>query len=72
MLVDTGLLVAMFNRRDAKHERAVAWMASVDAPLLPASVAVTLSEYGDVCDKRSHHQLERKSYEDDGNCQEIG
>lgn len=33
VLVDTGLLVALFNREDSHHARASAWLASCEAPL---------------------------------------
>jgi predicted nucleic acid-binding protein len=42
VLVDTGLLVALFDRLDAHHNAAAAWMANNHAPLL--TVAPVLSE----------------------------
>lgn len=42
ILVDTGVLVALFDRLDAHHDRVQAWMANSDATLL--TVAPVLSE----------------------------
>jgi uncharacterized protein len=42
VLVDTGVLVALFDRLDAHHEAATAWMRQTDAALL--TVAPVLSE----------------------------
>ncbi len=42
VLVDTGVLVAVFNLLDAHHEAASSWMAANRAPLL--TVAPVLSE----------------------------
>jgi uncharacterized protein len=42
VLVDTGLLVALFNRLDPHHSAAQAWVARTHAPLL--TVASVLSE----------------------------
>ena len=42
MLIDTGVLVALFDRLDAHHDTASRWMARNTAPLL--TVAPVLSE----------------------------
>ena len=42
VLLDTGVLVALFDRLDIHHDAAAAWMASHSAPLL--TVAPVLSE----------------------------
>jgi uncharacterized protein len=42
VLVDTGVLVALFDRLDAHHAAATAWMRQTDAALL--TVAPVLSE----------------------------
>ena len=42
ILVDTGVLVALFDRLDAHHDAAVAWMRNVEAALF--TVAPVLSE----------------------------
>ncbi len=42
VLVDTGVLVALFNRLDPQHAAAAAWMARTSAPLL--TVEPVLSE----------------------------
>ncbi|MGH8796416.1 MAG: type II toxin-antitoxin system VapC family toxin [Caldimonas sp.] len=42
VLVDTGVLVALFDRLDAHHEVAAAWLADTDAIFL--TVAPVLSE----------------------------
>jgi len=42
VLVDTGVLVAVFNRSDPKHTAAAAWLARNRAPLL--TVESVLSE----------------------------
>ncbi len=42
LLVDTGVLVALFDRRDAHHEAVASWAARSDATLL--TVAPVLSE----------------------------
>ena len=42
VLLDTGVLVALFNRLDARHGAVTAWMQSTQAVLL--TVAPVLSE----------------------------
>jgi len=42
VLVDTGVLVALFDRLDVHHGAVAAWMANIDAHLL--TVAPVLSE----------------------------
>ncbi len=41
MLVDTGPLVALFNRDDALHARASAWLASQTGPLHTVEAVLT-------------------------------
>ena len=44
-LVDTGALVAVFNRADRHHAAAAAWLASVRGGLLTTEAVVTETAY---------------------------
>lgn len=44
-LVDTGALVALFNRADRHHTRAAAWFASVRGGLLTTEAVITETAY---------------------------
>jgi uncharacterized protein len=45
LLIDTGVLVALFDRLDAYHEAASAWMAANAAPLLTVTPVVTEASF---------------------------
>jgi predicted nucleic acid-binding protein len=45
VLVDTGLLVALFNRLDSHHATATAWMAQNHAPLLTVEPVLSETAY---------------------------
>ena len=45
MLLDTGFLVALFDRREAQHPAAMAWLAANAAPLLSVGSVLTEAAY---------------------------
>lgn len=45
ILVDTGILVAMFDQLDAHHEAAVAWMQRADSALLTVVPVLTEASF---------------------------
>lgn len=55
VLVDTGVLVALFDRLDPNHDAAAAWMRNADAALL--TVAPVLSESAFFLPARLHAML---------------
>jgi uncharacterized protein len=45
LLIDTGVLVALFDRLDAHHEAASAWMAANACPLLTVTPVLTEASF---------------------------
>lgn len=62
VLIDTGLLVAVFNQADGRHDQAVSWMAGNSAPLL--TVEPVLSEAAFFLPARSRPGLARLAAQD--------
>jgi predicted nucleic acid-binding protein len=59
ILVDTGFLVALAQRRDALHERARAWAAAVDEPLLVTEYVLleTINQLSGPADRMRAHLI---------------
>ena len=59
ILVDTGFLVALAQRRDALHQRAQAWAASVDEPLLVTEYVLleTVNQLSSPVDRARAHAI---------------
>lgn len=58
-LVDTGFLVALAQRRDALHARALAWAAAVEGPLLVTEYVLleTMNQLSGPADRARAHVI---------------